>query len=167
MLSVADVGGVHVKYLHHCERQLWLYARGFRPEGGSDLVSFGIAVDDTTFQRKHQLDLGAARPDWVDGQGWIHERKSSRREQPGHQEQVRLYCLLMKEAGTDVHGGILHYPLTRRTIRVPFDESAEAAAVADRARVVEVVGRDTAPERIERRGCKGCAYLTYCWGTDT
>lgn len=78
-----------------------------------------------------------------------------------------MYCLLLKEAGADAHGGLLHYPLTRRTIRVPFDEQAEAAAVADRLRVVEVVGRDTAPERIERRLCKGCAYLTHCWGTDS
>jgi CRISPR-associated exonuclease Cas4 len=167
MLNVQDVGGLHVKYLHHCPRQLWLYARGFRPEANDDLVSFGTVIDATTFQRKRPIDLGAARPDWVDGDGWIHERKSSRHEQPGHREQVRLYCLLLKEAGTDVRGGILHYPLTRRTVRVPFDKSTEKAAVADRVRVVEIVGRETSPERIERGRCKGCAYVPYCWGTNT
>lgn len=73
MLNIQDVGGVHIKYLYHCPRQLWLYARGFRPEGGDDLVSFGTAVDVTTFQRKRPLDLGLARPDWVDGDGWIHD----------------------------------------------------------------------------------------------
>lgn len=167
MLSIQDVGGVHIKYLHHCRRQLWLYSRGFRPESGDDLVWFGTAVDSTTFERKRPLDLGAARPDWVDSEGWIHERKSSRREQPGHQEQVRLYCLLLKESGMEVKGGVLHYPLTRRTIRVPFDELAEAEAATDRVRVVEIVALDAAPERIERRRCKGCAYIPYCWGTDT
>jgi CRISPR-associated exonuclease Cas4 len=51
LLTEDDVGGVHVKYLHHCHRQLWLYTRGYRPEAGSDLVAFGEAIDATTFER--------------------------------------------------------------------------------------------------------------------
>jgi CRISPR-associated exonuclease Cas4 len=41
--SDGELGGVHVKYLLHCPRQLWLYSRGYRPEQGSDLVAFGEA----------------------------------------------------------------------------------------------------------------------------
>lgn len=41
-------GGVHVKYLHHCQRQLWLFSRGVRPEHLSPLVQLGEAVHDTS-----------------------------------------------------------------------------------------------------------------------
>jgi hypothetical protein len=37
-----DVGGVHVKYLYH--RHRWLYIRGYRLKAGSDLVTFGEAT---------------------------------------------------------------------------------------------------------------------------
>lgn len=51
MIGHDDVGGVHVKYLYHCPRQLWLYVRGLRPEGRSPLVAFGEAVHETSFTR--------------------------------------------------------------------------------------------------------------------
>src|SRR5262245_53276577 len=94
-LAPADVGGVHVKYLHHCPRQLWLYSRGYRPEAGSDLVAFGQAVDETSFQRKRRIALDSARIDWVDGRLWVHEVKSARTPDDAHIAQVRLYCLLL------------------------------------------------------------------------
>ena len=61
MISAHDVGGVHVKYLYHCPRQLWLFARGLRPERISSLVELGEAVHDTTYTRQSPVDLGAAR----------------------------------------------------------------------------------------------------------
>jgi CRISPR/Cas system-associated exonuclease Cas4 (RecB family) len=46
-MEAEDVGGVHIKYLHHCRRQLWLYARGVRPEHLNAAVQLGEAVHDT------------------------------------------------------------------------------------------------------------------------
>ncbi len=43
MINADDVGGVHIKYLYHCPRQLWLYARGFRPEALSEAVQIKSA----------------------------------------------------------------------------------------------------------------------------
>jgi hypothetical protein len=39
-----DVGGVHIRYLHHCHRQLWLYLRGIRPEHLSATVARGAVL---------------------------------------------------------------------------------------------------------------------------
>jgi CRISPR-associated exonuclease Cas4 len=57
VIAAADIGGVHIKYLHHCPRQLWLYGRGFRPEHHDDLVQLGEAVHDTSYTRRSPVDL--------------------------------------------------------------------------------------------------------------
>jgi CRISPR-associated exonuclease Cas4 len=72
-----DVGGVHIKYLHHCPRQLWLYARGIRPEHLNPSVLYGEALHNTSYPRSTPIDLGAARLDQLDGECWVHEVKSS------------------------------------------------------------------------------------------
>lgn len=87
MIDAEDVGGVHVKYLYHCRRQLWLYLRGIRPEHLSGTVQLGEAVHDTAYTRSTPVDLGAARLDFIDGQHWVHEVKSSSRPTSADQAQ--------------------------------------------------------------------------------
>jgi len=125
-----DVGGVHIKYLYHCCRQLWLFARGFRPEGHSALVQYGEAVHETRYDRYREVDLGAARLD---------------------------------NLGVPVRGGVLHYPATRRTVRMVFDPQRRRQAESDIATVLDTISQPTAPERIERRRCTGCSFSDYCW----
>lgn len=56
MIQPGDVGGAHIKYLHHCPRQLWLYARGIRPEHLSERVQLGEAVHETSYERSKEAD---------------------------------------------------------------------------------------------------------------
>lgn len=105
-----NIGGVHIKYLYHCARQLWLYGKGYRPEHRSDLVSFGEIVDETSFTRRRDIDLGEAKVDWVTTGAFVHETKSSRTPNPDHAAQVRHYCLLLERRGITVQGGTVHYP---------------------------------------------------------
>jgi CRISPR-associated exonuclease Cas4 len=158
------IGGVHIKYLLHCPRQLWLYMRGFRPEAGSELVAYGEAVDDTTFTRRRDVDLGEAKIDWITTGAIVHETKSSRAPSPAHEAQVRHYCLLLERRGIAVRGGRLHYPLIRRTVEVPWDRDAREQAVAREQEARAVIGLPGAPSRLERPRCKGCSYVDYCWG---
>ena len=159
-----EIGGVYIKYLSHCPRQLWLYSRGYRPEQGSDLVAFGEVVDDTSYARQREVDLGAAKIDWVTTGAVVHETKSSRAPSEQHAAQVRHYCLLLEQRGVTVRGGVLHYPIIRRTVHVPWDAAAREAAVkADHdARVV--VSLSSPPSRLPRAQCRGCAFTDYCWG---
>ncbi len=117
MIAADDVGGVHIKYLYHCRRQLWLYLRGIRPEHLSGTVQLGEAVHDTSYTRSTPVDLGAARLDFVDGRHWVHEVKSSSQPSPADQAQGRHYCYRLRLIGVDAQGAILHYPKTRRTHR--------------------------------------------------
>ncbi|GAB2607010.1 CRISPR-associated protein Cas4 [Streptomyces capparidis] len=160
----ASLGGVHIKYLHHCPRQLWLYTRGYRPEHASDLVAFGEVVDATTYTRRRDIDLGEARIDWVTTGAIVHETKSSRAPAPAHAAQVRHYCLLLERRGITVRSGVVHYPLIRRTTDVPWDAQARAEAEAAEARAQGVIDAVTPPARLPRRDCRGCSYTDYCWG---
>jgi CRISPR-associated exonuclease Cas4 len=160
----AELGGVHIKYLRHCPRQLWLYARGYRPEGGSDTVAFGEAVDDTAFSRRREVDLGAAKLDWVTAGAVVHETKSSRVPDEQHSAQVRHYCLLLERRGVNVSGGRVHYPVTRRTVTVEWDDEARAAAREADAEARAVIGLPVAPPRLPRARCRGCSFTDYCWG---
>lgn len=162
-MDAADVGGVHIKYLYHCPRQLWLYARGIRPEHLSSRVQLGEAVHDTSYTRSTPVDLGAARLDHIDGQHRVHEVKSSAGETAADRAQAIHYCHRLHEVGIPAEVAVLHYPKTRRTSQITYGETEAADAQADIERVREVVHRPDSPPRLARSGCRGCSFIDYCW----
>ncbi|WP_327046834.1 CRISPR-associated protein Cas4 [Microbispora sp. NBC_01189] len=163
MIGPEDVGGVHVKYLYHCRRQLWLYARGMRPEQLSATVQLGEAVHETSYTRSSPVDLGAAKLDHLDGAAWVHEVKSSSRPSRADEAQAMHYCYRLRAVGVDAQGGILHYPKTRRTKRLPYTTQAAEQAEADIAEVLAVVSAPDSPPLLARSACRGCSYADYCW----
>jgi CRISPR-associated exonuclease Cas4 len=132
--------------------------------GGSDAVAFGEAVDDTAFSRQREIDLGAAKIDWVTTGAVVHETKSSRAPSEQHEAQVRHYCLLLERRGVNVRAGRLHYPLIRRTVEVAWDDAARSAACAEEREARTVIGLPSAPPRLPRSRCWGCSFTDYCWG---
>jgi len=162
-MQPSDVGGVHIKYLHHCARQLWLYSRGVRPEHLSGRVQLGEAIHETSYERATPIDLGAARLDHLDGSAWVHEIKSSAAATPADTAQAMHYCLQLRDIGVDAQGAILHYPKTRRTLRLPYTPDCEAEARTDIAAVIGTVGRIESPPLLPRAACRGCSYIDYCW----
>jgi CRISPR-associated exonuclease Cas4 len=162
-LITHDVGGVHIKYLYHCRRQLWLYLRGIRPEHLSARVQLGEAVHDTTYTRNSTVDLGAARLDFIDGAHWVHEVKSSTRSTPADRAQGRHYCYRLHAAGVDAQGCVLHYPKTRRTERHPYTDDEAAQAETDIVEVLDIAAAATSPARLSRSACRGCSFTDYCW----
>lgn len=163
MIRAEDVGGVHVKYLYHCPRQLWLYLRGIRPEHLSSTVQLGEAVHDTSYPRESPVDLGSAKLDFVDGHHWVHEVKSSSSPRPADRAQVRHYCYRLQHLGVDVQGGIVHYPKTRRTQRHPYTPEEITKAETDISAVLDLAASPTSPERLAPRKCRGCSFTNYCW----
>ncbi|MEV5575455.1 CRISPR-associated protein Cas4 [Spirillospora sp. NPDC052269] len=163
MIDTDDVGGVHIKYLYHCRRQLWLYLRGIRPEHLSGTVQLGEAVHETSYARNSPVDLGAAKLDFIDGRHWVHEVKSSSRPTPADQAQGRHYCYRLEQVGIDAKGAILHYPKIRRTHRHPYTPEAADQARTDIAEVIDVGGAPTSPARLARSACRGCSFTDYCW----
>ena len=163
MITDQDVGGVHIKYLYHGPRQLWLYVRGVRPEFLSHYVEFGEAVHDTSYRRSHPVDLGAARLDDLDGGLWVHEIKSSAKPSDADRAQALHYCYRLHEIGVSARGSILHYPKVRRTITINFDPDQADLAADDVHRAVQCANAASSPPRLARPACRGCSYNDYCW----
>ncbi|MCE7079802.1 CRISPR-associated protein Cas4 [Streptomyces sp. ST2-7A] len=163
MIDTEDVGGVHIKYLYHCPRQLWLYLRGIRPEHLNSAVRVGEAVHETSYTRGTPVDLGAARLDFVDGRQWVHEVKSSGKPSEADRAQGRHYCHRLHRVGVEARGTILHYPSTRRTVRHPYTQEEAEQAERDIAEVLAVAARPTSPDRLARSRCRGCSFTDYCW----
>ncbi|WP_059006680.1 CRISPR-associated protein Cas4 [Streptomyces specialis] len=163
MIGREDIGGVHIKYLHHCRRQLWLYVRGIRPEHLSATVQSGEAVHDISYSRHSPVDLGAARLDFLDGQRWVHEVKSSSRPTDADRAQAFHYCHRLRRLGVEVQGAVLHYPATRRTHRYPFTPEAAARAEEDITAALATAHAPVCPPRLPRSGCRGCSFADYCW----
>ncbi|GLW98916.1 CRISPR-associated protein Cas4 [Microtetraspora sp. NBRC 16547] len=163
MIEADEVGGVHIKYLYHCRRQLWLYARGVRPEHLSSTVQMGEAVHETSYSRASPVDLGAAKLDHLDGAAWVHEIKSSSKPSQADEAQAMHYCYRLHAVGVAAQGGILHYPKTRRTRRLPYTAETAKQAEADIAEVLAVVSALSSPPRLSRSACRGCSYIDYCW----
>ncbi|MEV6981864.1 CRISPR-associated protein Cas4 [Sphaerisporangium sp. NPDC051017] len=163
MIGPEDVGGVHVKYLYHCRRQLWLYARGVRPEHLNASVQLGEAVHETSYTRSSPVDLGAAKLDHLDGAAWVHEVKSSSKPSKADEAQAMHYCYRLRVVGVAAQGAILHYPKTRRTKRLPYTAQAAEQARADIAVVLDVVSASASPPLLTRPACRGCSYIDYCW----
>jgi len=159
----ADIGGVHIKYLYHCRRQLWLYARGIRPEHLNAAVQLGDAVHDTSYQRSSPVDLGAAKLDHVDGRQWVHEVKSSTRATPADEAQAIHYCYRLHQIGVPTDGAVLHYPKTRRTKRIRYSTTEATQARTDIDEALAVANADRSPPRLTRSACRGCSFLDYCW----
>lgn len=109
------------------------------------------------------MDLGAARLDFIDGQQWVHEVKSSSRPTPADQAQGRHYCYRLARLGIDVQGAVLHYPKTRRTQRNPYTDEAVLQAEADIVDVLAVLSAPASPGRLTRSDCRGCSFNDYCW----
>ncbi|GGO95982.1 Dna2/Cas4 domain-containing protein [Wenjunlia tyrosinilytica] len=109
------------------------------------------------------MDLGAARIDFLDGQCWVHEVKSSTRPTEADHAQGRHYCHRLHTLGIPVEGTVLHYPATRRTQRHPYTDDEARQAAADIAAVLAVAAASTSPDRLPRPQCRGCSYTDYCW----
>ncbi|WP_433709493.1 CRISPR-associated protein Cas4 [Nocardia sp. CA-084685] len=163
MINADDIGGVHIKYLHHCPRQLWLYTRGIRPESLSDRVQLGEAVHDTSYLRSHPIDLGSAKLDHLDGHHWVHEVKSSSHPTNADRAQAMHYCYRLDQIGIDVQGAILKYPKIRRTVRILFNQAEADTAATDIQTALEVITAIDSAPRLPQPKCHGCSYFEYCW----
>jgi CRISPR-associated exonuclease Cas4 len=162
-MRAEDIGGVHIKYLHHCRRQLWLYARGIRPEHLNTAVQLGEAVHDTSYRRSSPVDLGAARLDHLDGQHWVHEIKSSSRPSPSDEAQAIHYCYRLHEVGVPAQGAVLHYPKTRRTQKILYGSDEAHRAEQDIADALATATAAQSPPKLARTSCRGCSFIDYCW----
>ena len=160
--------GTQLVYFHHCHRKLWLFAQSIQMEHTSALVAEGKLISETTYRRRSgqymEMALGPVKVDFFDAKNKvIHETKKSNKRDDLHLWQLKYYLFVFELAGMEGVSGVLEYPKLRLKETVFLTD-------ADRAYLKEIIHRVNAvkklekcPDKLDRKYCKNCSYLEFCW----
>jgi len=160
--------GTHISYLHLCHRKLWLFANGLNMEQTSALVAEGKLIDEHSYpqraDRYQQLAIEGIKLDHYDAQlGIIREVKKSNKKESAHIAQLKYYLFVLERNGAIANHGILEYPKLRITEEVWLSEEDRLEIPVWENQVLEIIGRKSCPELIEKKICKRCSYYDFCF----
>jgi CRISPR-associated exonuclease Cas4 len=160
------ITGKGISYLDICERKLWLFHHGIRPEMENVNVQLGMHIQETTFPRKEKdLPLGEIGVvDWADFKdGVIHETKKGKAPGKGDEIQVLYYLWWLNEHGVQVSKAVIHYPKQKKTKEVYWNKDAEAHVMNAVARYEKIASLAHPPAVENFKFCKSCAYFEICY----
>lgn len=163
-----NITGTEMAYLYICERKLWLFHHGIRPENEHVNVQIGRFVQETTFARhdnKKELQLGEIGVvDWAElDKGIIHETKKGKAPRQAEDAQVSYYLWWMRCHGLKVDTCIVHYPKQKKTRKLKWTTDMEKQVEADLEKARSIVKILAPPEVTYGRICQKCAFEEYCF----
>lgn len=161
-----EITATEINYLHICPRKLWLFRHGIRPESENVNVQLGRLLDEEAFQRKDKnIAFGESCViDWASFKdGIIHETKKSRNPEKADIAQVKFYMYHMKMRGLRVESAVIHYPLSKRTVTIPWSDDIIELIRAEYEECMRIITSDKIPQLESRPYCKSCAYMEICF----
>lgn len=166
-----NISATQINYYHLCRRKLWLFSNGIQMEHTSDLVAEGKLIDETAYPQRaakySELEIGGSKIDYYDAANRVvHEVKKSNAREDAHLWQVRYYLYLLEQNGIKGATGILEYPRLRETTPVTFSESDRKYLENTLSDISEIIQREQAPPKIEKKKCKNCSYFDFCWADE-
>ena len=93
----------------------------------------------------------------------VHEVKKSDKMEEAHLWQLKYYLYYLKSYGVDGVTGKLDYPKLKKTLDVELTGEDELLIQEIFGKMTAVVTQEKAPERINKKFCKTCAYYEFCW----
>ena len=137
-------------------------------EHTSDLVAEGKLIDEKSYpqraDRYQQLAIEGIKIDHYDAQlGIVREVKKSNKKESAHVAQLKYYLFVLERNGVMANHGILEYPKLRITEEVWLSDKDRKEIPGWEIKVLEIIGKDLCPERIEKRICKRCSYCDFCF----
>lgn len=160
------INGTKINYYFVCHRKLWLFVRQMQFENESNPVDEGKFISETTYTRKeHEIQLGdAAVLDFFDSQNKVvHEVKKSTKMEEAHLWQLKYYLYYLKNLGVEGVKGKIDYPKQKKTQKVLLTEEDEKKIESMFKAIKAITSREKAPDKIEKKFCKKCAYYEFCW----
>ncbi len=157
--------GVEVNYLIVCKRKLWFYIHGIAMEQNSSRVEVGKEVHDTRLEgKKTELLIDdTIRLDYIDKELAIHELKMSKSMDEASKCQILYYIYYLRNKGVDCKKGIIHYPESKRTEDIQYDDSSEEKIKEIIEQINTVKQMKVPPQAEKERKCKKCSYYELCF----
>lgn len=160
------ITGKEISYLYICQRKLWLFHHGLRPELEHVNVQIGMHIQESTFTR-HEKDIPIGNIgviDWAEfDKGIIHETKKGRTPNKGDEAQVRYYMWWCNNHDINVVEARIHYPKLRKTNSLFWTEEMNAAVAADLKKCANIIEQSQPPDVQNYKYCKSCAYWEMCY----
>ncbi len=163
--------GIHIAYLHTCQRKLWLFSKHVQMEHSSGLVAEGRLVEEYSYLRRSdkytQIALGGIKIDYYDAKKKIiHEVKKSSKMEHVHIAQVKYYLYQLEQVGVSGAKGLLEYPKEKKKTEVSLQESDRASIHEWEAEVERITALETCPALLHAPLCQRCSYHDFCYSAE-
>src|SRR2546422_6181604 len=173
LVTECDQLGIHgllFQHIHLCPTRTWLHYHRIDCAHLNRHMQAGLFVYATAYGgRGMRADFGfGISPDILDFQNLeISEVKKSSSHEHATIAQLRFYLAVMEQTTGQRWTGILRYPTSRRTKRLPLDAQAKTELLTDFAHIKTVIAQPQPPPPIAKPICKHCSYRMLCWQEST
>ena len=159
------ITGIMFYYYFVCPRKLWHFSKGISLEDENENVMLGKLLDVSSFgrEKKHIMIDNTVNVDFIKDWKILHEIKKSKSIEEASIWQVKYYLYFLKKRGIEIEKGILDYPKIKRREEI-FLLKEDEKKIEDILKEIEkIVNMEKAPEKINSKICKKCAYYEYCY----
>ncbi len=156
--------GTDINYYLVCNRKLWLSSHHINLENSSDLVHQGKLLHEYSYKRKlKELAIGNIKIDFIEKTNEVHEIKRSKKIASAHKYQLLYYLYFLKKYAGINTGGVLNYPLLKKTVKVNLDVKNQNEIQEIIRNVGHIKSLEKPPKEQWKSYCNSCAYSEFCW----
>lgn len=159
------ITGVMFYYYYVCRRKLWLFSKDITFEKENENVMLGKLLDENSYKKdkKHIMIDETINIDFIRDWKVLHEIKKSRSIEEASLWQVKYYLYFLRSRGIEVEKGVLDFPKLKKIEEVYINDE-EIIKIKEILKDIEnIVNLDNAPNLIDSKICKKCAYYEYCY----
>ena len=146
------VNGTLINYYFHCKRQCYLHGNRLNLEDNSEIVQIGKAIHEERLQSSNsEIAIENIKLDKLTKE-YLTEVKKSDADVEAAKWQLLYYLSVLKNKGIYRKGKLEFVEKNKSNKKVVIIESIE-----------KLLNCQDIPERLNKSGCKKCAYYEYCY----
>ena len=152
------VNGTLINYYFHCKRQCYLHGNRLNLEDNSEIVQIGKAIHEERLQSSNsEIAIENIKLDKLTKE-YLTEVKKSDADVEAAKWQLLYYLSVLKNKGI-YRKGKLEF--------VEKNKSNKKVVIYELKKIIESIEKllncQDIPERLNKSGCKKCAYYEYCY----
>ncbi|AWZ48419.1 CRISPR-associated protein Cas4 [Clostridiaceae bacterium 14S0207] len=161
------VNGTLINYYFHCKRQCWLHGNRINLEHESENVNIGKAIHKLEEEKSKSTEISIEniKIDKISKE-YLTEIKKSDADVEAAKWQLLLYLKILKDKGIERKGKLEFKEKNKTDKKIVYVElgNEEINELNKIIKEVEkLVNMKNAPDVINDKKCKKCAYYEYCY----
>ncbi len=160
------ITGVMINYYIHCKRQCYLFSKKINLEDNSEDVRIGKILHEikSMDDKDSEVKLENAFIDRI-SKDFVLEYKKSDADIEAARMQLLFYLKILKDKGIYKKGKLIcNEKNTNQKIEIiELNENTEKELEQILNDIDKLINNNKVPETYKLKGCKRCAYYTYCY----